>query len=62
MREGLAKWYVFNIKKVKDYKGRFSHISRVDIDDLSVDEKGYEMDVYNNEVRTLNKVKVIKKK
>lgn len=59
---GLTKWYVFNIKKVKGYKGRFSYITKVEIDGLSVNGKGYEMKVYNNEVRTLNKVKLTKKR
>lgn len=58
---GLTTWYVFNIKKIKDYKGKFSHISKVTVEGLSTNGGQLNMELYSNKVETIHKV-VLKKK
>ena len=59
--EGLTTWYVFNIKKVKDFKGRFSHISKVNVEGVTTNDGQLNMELYSNKVETVHKV-VLKKK
>ena len=61
MNDGLTSWYVFNIKKVKGYKGRFSHISKVNIEGVSTNEVSSNMELYSNTVETVHKVALKKK-
>lgn len=57
--DGVKKWYVYKTKSAKDYNGKFSYISEVRVEGLSTDEKELKMDLFSNEVQTMNKVKII---
>lgn len=58
MADNLKRWYVFNIKKVKGYKGQFSYISKVRIDGLTTSDMHLEVEVYSNKVKTVNNVEI----
>lgn len=57
---GLKKWYVFNTKSAKDYKGKFFHLSKVIIERLSTKPQSLQMEVFTDEIQTDNKI-IIKK-
>ena len=60
MVDDLKQWYVFNIKKAKDYKGKFSYISKVRVEGLNMDNRQTEMEQFSNQVETVNKVELTK--
>ncbi len=58
LTEGLDKWFVFDTKKAKDFKGSFSHINRVVIENLSSNTSTSQMSVFSNVVNTEKKVEL----
>lgn len=62
MANDIKQWYVFNIKKAKDYKGGFSYISKVRVEGLTTNDRQSEVEVYTQEVNTIKIVDVKIKK
>jgi hypothetical protein len=56
LAEGMKNWYVYNTQKTKDYEGRFSHISEVRIEGLSINGGSVTMEVFSKNIETVNKV------
>ncbi len=54
----IKKCYVFDTKNAKEYKGLFSYISKVVINDLSINNKALELVAFSNKVKTLREVQV----
>ena len=51
---GLKKWYIYNTKAIKGYKGEMSHLSKVIIEGLSVNNQTIKMEVFSDDVKTVN--------
>ena len=55
---GQKKWYVYNTKKTKEYKGLFSHISKVFIEGVSTNGDTLGFVVFSKTIETVNDIEL----
>ena len=58
LTDGQKKWYVYNTKKIKDYIGRFSHISKVLIEGVSINGDASSFDIFSKKIETEKEVEL----